>query len=329
MSIEDFRNHLQRGGCVAIPTETVYGLAAQYNSAEGIASIFRLKERPSFDPLIVHVASLEQVRLLTADWNKTAALMAENFWPGPLTLVLKKLPSVNPMITSGLETVGIRMPRHSLALELLASVGPLAAPSANRFGRTSPTSIEHVREEFAGAVATGEILLLDGGPCEVGVESTVCLVNENEVILLRPGGITIEQLNALFLSSPGHENTIVRAAVNHHASPGHLEHHYETKKPLILSWSEPREMEKSYDVEGKSIHASRIMQIELPRDPTLAARVLYSALREADRDPTSDALFIHRDVMQRGLSGGLWLAIDDRLSRAARLQIGFRPGVHA
>ena len=328
MPIEDFRNHLNRDGCVAIPTETVYGLAARYDSPKGISSIFRLKERPTFDPLIVHVASLDQVKLLTEDWNNTADLLAKNFWPGPLTLVLKKLPSINSMITSGLETVGIRMPRHRLTLELLTSVGPLAAPSANRFGRTSPTSAEHVRQEFATAIAAGEILVLDGGECEVGVESTVCLVSENEVTLLRPGGVTIEQLRALFLESPGHGETIVKTATNSHQSPGHLEHHYETEKPLIVSWLGPLQPEKTYAVEGKSIHGNRILALKLPTDPLLAARVLYATLREGDRTENFDALFFRRDVSKTGSSGGLWSAIDDRLSRAARLQIGDRPVAH-
>lgn len=318
--------HLADGRCVAIPTETVYGLAARVDSQVGIASIFQLKQRPSFDPLIVHISELSQISNLADEWPALAASLAERFWPGPLTLVVKKNREVNPMISAGLDTVGIRMPKHPLALELIRSVGqPLAAPSANRFGRTSPTTAEHVRAEFSAEVACGEILVLDGGACDVGVESTVCLVRENEAVILRPGGVTLEEIARHIETSSALQDARVTSQLGHHASPGHTEHHYETRKPLIVSWSEPHGARAEYVIEGRKFRSERVRAISLSNDPRLAARTLYSYLREADEDDTSDALFIHRDLSRKESNTGLWQAVDDRLKRASRLQLGTKP----
>lgn len=321
--IHSAAERLKAGKCVAMPTETVYGLAARFDSHEGIASIFRLKERPSFDPLIVHIESSEQVRLLAEVWSKAADSLAKAFWPGPLTLVVPKRSVVSSMITSGLETVGIRMPKHPLALELIRAAGaPLAAPSANRFGRTSPTTADHVRIEFPVEVAAGEIMVLDGGESLVGVESTVCLVEETEIKILRPGGITIEELRRHFEKNqdPDLRDIQVGEVENHKASPGHTKHHYETKKPLIVSWGPPLDKTRpTYTIEGREIATSRIHELKLSDEPALAARMLYGALREADTKENTDALFIHRDLARH--NGGLWVAIDDRLKRASRLQL--------
>lgn len=319
--------HLKSGHCVAMPTETVYGLAARVDSPAGISSIFRLKERPSFDPLIVHVASLDEIDRLTAEWPRAAASLAQAFWPGPLTLVVKKRPEINNMITSGLDTVGIRMPRHPIALALIQEAGaPLAAPSANRFGRTSPTSASHVANEFPDAVRSGEIQILDGGESSVGVESTVCQVTENEVVILRPGGVTFEDLVKHFAENqdPKLRGVRVTRSIGHHASPGHTEHHYETRKPLIVSWQGPLEP-KSYRVQGQTIPFDEIRELVLPSEPALAARSLYALLRDGDQDSASQALFIRRDLTQEKNRTGLWAAIDDRLMRASRLQLGDGP----
>ncbi len=324
-TIPDAARHLKEGKCVAMPTETVYGLAARVDSAEGIAAIFRLKARPHFDPLIVHVSDMNQVSDLVNEWPPVAQSLATAFWPGPLTLVVKKKTTVNLMICSGLETVGLRMPNHPIALALIKAAGvPLAAPSANRFGRTSSTTAAHVRNEFSEALNSGEILLLDGGACDVGVESTVCLVKHDQIIILRPGGVTREALLEHFRQSSGLTNITVTESAGSAASPGHTEHHYETIKPLIVSWSQPFGANSEYTVEGKTVHASRVRELSLDPDPRLAARMLYSQLREGDEHLGSEALFILRDMS--GLGGrGLWEAIDDRLSRAARLQIGKIP----
>jgi L-threonylcarbamoyladenylate synthase len=161
------RDRLVAGDVVAIPTETVYGLAASIDSEKGLRRIFSLKERPFFDPLIVHVASLKEASSLVRDWPPIADFIGRYFWPGPLTLVLPKAERVNSLITSGLDTVAVRYPSHPLTLDLIRLVGtPLAAPSANKFGKTSPSRALHVKSEFPGT----DLLILDGGECEIGVE---------------------------------------------------------------------------------------------------------------------------------------------------------------
>ncbi len=320
---QTFATHLKSGKCVAMPTETVYGLAARFDSEVGVSAIFRLKERPSFDPLIVHIENIEQVHLLAREWSPIASSLARKFWPGPLTIVVPKQASVSSMITSGLETVGLRMPKHPLALQLIRAAGaPLAAPSANRFGRTSPTTAEHVRHEFPAQTESKEILVLDGGESEVGVESTVCLIGANDVTVLRPGGVTIEELRRHFADEldPTLRQTTVGEAESHRASPGHTEHHYETKKPLIVSWGPALDRTAvAYEVEGRAIPTNRIQEIKLSDEPALAARMLYGSLRTADAQPVTEAIFIRRDRTLQ--TGGLWMAIDDRLKRASRLQI--------
>jgi L-threonylcarbamoyladenylate synthase len=324
--IERATRHLTTGHCVAMPTETVYGLAARVDSDAGIRRIFELKERPSFDPLIVHIDDFTQVPELARTWPAVAESLARKFWPGPLTLVVPKQRSLNPMITSGLDTVGIRMPNHTMARALIRAAGrPLAAPSANRFGRTSPTTADHVRTEFREAVASGEIQILDGGPSNIGVESTVCMVDEKSVTILRPGGITKEEIQTHLRASAELAQIDVKDAPNHQASPGHTEHHYETSKPLIVSWSLPlAECGSEFVVQGREIKKSFIHELVLPAEPSLAARVLYSAMREGDQHSASQALFIHRDLRKKNPTG-LWCAIDDRIMRAARLQLGERP----
>jgi L-threonylcarbamoyladenylate synthase len=190
------RDLLRNGDVVAIPTETVYGLAASIASHDGLKKIFALKERPFFDPLIVHVASFEQAKSVVSEFPPLADFLTRWFWPGPLTVVLPKASNIDPVITSGLETVAVRYPAHPLAQDLIRLVGsPLAAPSANKFGRTSPSTASHVRSEFKGS----PLLVLDGGPCEVGLESTVLTIAKtpegaDQIRILRPGGITAEAI---------------------------------------------------------------------------------------------------------------------------------------
>ncbi|NDF16271.1 threonylcarbamoyl-AMP synthase, partial [bacterium] len=195
--LERAKARLEGGGVVALPTETVYGLAASIRSEEGIKKIFAIKERPFFDPLIVHISDLEQKKQVISEWPPLADFLAKRFWPGPLTLVLPKHPSLNPLITSGLDTVGVRMPAHPIARQLIEKCGfPLAAPSANKFGKTSPTKAEHVRKGFEKE----DLLILDGGQSEVGLESTVvALAREGDkdvVTILRPGAVTFDILDS-------------------------------------------------------------------------------------------------------------------------------------
>lgn len=310
--------HLANGGCVAIPTETVYGLAARIDRPEGIKAIFKIKERPTFDPLIVHVSHIDELKNVVSEWSPLAAKLAAKFWPGPLTMVLAKHPSLDAMITSGLSTVAVRMPAHSMALDLIKKSGPLAAPSANRFGHTSPTTIEHVAHEFPESVSRKEVLLLDGGPCTVGIESTVCRVAEGGVEILRPGGVTAEQLKSA--------GAAVTELKHDKASPGHMLHHYMPVKPLIVGWNVDFAdlfslLEKSKWSEFGVQSLSDITQIELSDDARIAARMLYSELRSGDAKP-GRVLFLNRNLDQGGADDmSLWHAIDDRLKRAARFQL--------
>jgi L-threonylcarbamoyladenylate synthase len=216
---------LRDGGLVTLPTETVYGLAARADSEQAIAAIYRTKGRPEFNPLIVHVASLEQAMELAA-LDDRARLLAERFWPGPLTMVLplRDGAPVAPAVTAGLPTVALRMPAHLLMQAVLSEARvPLAAPSANRSGSVSPTSPEHVLASF-GAEAPP---VLDGGPCERGLESTIVALRENGWQLLRPGPITASAVAALLGDAMAGEPDRIEA-------PGQLTRHYSPGKPLRL-----------------------------------------------------------------------------------------------
>ncbi len=216
---------IREGRLVAFPTETVYGLGADALNPMAVARIFEAKERPSFDPLIVHIASLEQLGELTPSQDPRIGMLARAFWPGPLTLVVPKTARVPDLVTSGLPTVGIRMPDHALALELIRRSGrPLAAPSANKFGRLSPTRAEHVRRNLPEAD-----LVLDGGPTRVGIESTIIALAEDGFQLLRPGIITREALREVVPESAVLPGT---GAIK---APGMLASHYSPRKPLYLA----------------------------------------------------------------------------------------------
>ena len=190
---------LRNDDVVGMPTETVYGLAGSIFSEVALHKIFKIKERPFFDPLIVHVSSIEEARSLVKHWPRSAEILAQKFWPGPLTLVLEKSDKINDLITSGLTTVGIRMPNHPVALELISNFGsPLAAPSANKFKKTSPTTTQHVRDEFGDSV-----YVLEGGACTVGLESTILYINEVDdevaIEILRKGFVKYSEIEKILL----------------------------------------------------------------------------------------------------------------------------------
>lgn len=221
---------LRRGGLVAMPTETVYGLAANALDADAIARIFAAKERPSWDPLIVHVSDFEMVRRIAEGFPEKARTLAEQFWPGPLTVLLKRSTQLPLSVTAGRETVAVRMPAHGVARTLIAAANlPLAAPSANRFGRTSPTTAEHVLRDLDGCIDA----VLDAGPTSIGVESTVIDALRTPPVLLRPGGITREQLESVlgpievFSAPPGDKRESL-------ASPGLAVRHYAPQARLVL-----------------------------------------------------------------------------------------------
>lgn len=303
---------LRDGGVVGMPTETVYGLAASIRSEKGLREIFHIKNRPFFDPLIVHISSISQLSEVVLEVSERMKFLAAHFWPGPLTMVVEKNPQLNPLITAGLSSVGVRMPRNNCALRLIEELGhPVAAPSANRFGRVSPTTADHVRTEFPDA----KFPIIDGGSSEVGVESTVIDLTQKKIRILRPGAIDSVRLERT-LEESAFADSLPLKRVESEASPGHLKNHYQPESPLVLVDSDKsvsdEVIRKKLDL-SESIEA---ISLELGDDPQLYARRMYSDLRELSAP--------HRFLIVRKLphqTGPQWEAIWDRLSRAASLLI--------
>ncbi len=306
---------IRRGGLVAFPTETVYGLGANALDPAAAARIFEAKRRPHFDPLIVHVAKLEELKPLVADFPPLAEELAANFWPGPLTLVLPKSPKVPDLVTSGLSTVAVRIPRHPLAVRLLeAAQVPVAAPSANRFGRLSPTRAEHVAEQLGDRID----YILDGGPCEVGVESTVLALTSLGPRLLRPGGVSLEDLEALI----GPISVIDKAQPGETpAAPGMLSKHYapETRVVVVDSPNQfPADRSRSALLtlrplsEAESAGFSAVEVLSAAGNLREAAANFFAAMRRLD-EAEADQI-----VAVRFPNEGLGRALNDRLKRAAQ-----------
>jgi L-threonylcarbamoyladenylate synthase len=296
---------LARGDIVAFPTETVYGLGANALDARAVAKVFAAKERPRFNPLIVHVPGLGEAEKY-AVVTDTARMLAQAFWPGPLSLVLKKRPAsgIVDLVSAGLETIALRAPAHPVAQALLATVQlPIAAPSANRSGRISPTTAAHVEAELDDRPA----MILDGGRCPLGIESTVVAVLGDAPALLRPGALAREAIE-LVLGAP-----LAAAAANHRgASPGQLETHYAPSTPLRLGAVSvaPDEALLAF---GGDVPAGARATINLSASGNLeeAAARLFAALRDLDR---SGATAI---AVMPIPAHGLGEAINDRLQRAA------------
>jgi L-threonylcarbamoyladenylate synthase len=309
--LEEAVRLLSAGRLVAIPTETVYGLAANAMDALAVARIFEAKGRPHFDPLIVHAAGTEQALSLASDCPPLARRLAEHFWPGPLTLVLPKVPQIPELVTSGLPSVALRVPAHPLTLQLLRLFGgPLAAPSANRFGRISPTTAEHVRSELGEAVS----LVLDGGPCETGVESTIVSFVTGRPVLLRPGGLPLEALQELV--GPLEVPAIDPA---HPMAPGQLPSHYAPHTPLFLATAEapPEAAGRKPGLlligPGRVVSGYELIEVLSPSgDLREAAAGLFAALRRLD------AAGLTGIVAELTTDHGLGRAINDRLTRASR-----------
>ncbi len=281
---------LLRGGeLVAFPTETVYGLGANALDETAVRRIYEAKGRPSTSPLIVHVASFEMARELASDWPEAAEALAQAFWPGPLTLVVPKRPHVPDTVTAGLDSVGLRMPAHDVALALIRATSlPLAAPSANRFTELSPTTAEHVRRGLGERVA----MILDGGPCTVGIESTVVSVIGGRPVLLRPGAITAAQLLAVV-------GPLAEAAASTgpaHLSPGLHARHYSPRTPLLIV---------GRDEPMPGMRVARVAAQAIP------AAELYATLHRLD-DEGYDAILVELppDTPE-------WAAVRDRLTRAS------------
>ena len=306
---------------MAFPTETVYGLGADAENVDAVGRIFAVKGRPSTHPLIVHISAAEQLQIWAEGMPKPARILAERFWPGPLTLVLQRSTRVPLAVTGGLQTVALRVPDHPLALALLQAFGGgVAAPSANRFGSVSPTSARHVREELGIFPRTAVDVVLDGGPCKIGVESTIVDCTGERVAILRPGGVTREDLeSALGYSIPLGPAGFVRA-------PGQHPSHYAPLAKVILV--DPEEL----GGEARRLHilGCRVgaliprpfehavmdghVALMVPEAMTAYAQELYDLLREFDRRGC--------DVIVASLPAqeGLGVAIADRLRRAAGSQ---------
>lgn len=285
---------IRAGKLVAFPTETVYGLGANALDAAAVERIFQAKNRPRNSPLIVHVDSVEMARRFAAEWPATAEILAQRYWPGPLTLVLPKSPEIPDIVTAGLPTVGLRVPAHPLALGLIRAAGvPIAAPSANRFTELSPTAAEHVDESLADFV-------LDGGPARVGIESTV-LSLAGIATLLRPGVIPLPEIEALI----GPVRLSEAPAAGPHASPGMHARHYRPKTPLYLLAG----TDAVPPGQGAWLRRGR----EIPSDPREYAAALYDALYRLDRQG------LDWIAVERPPDTPEWAGILDRLTRAAQL----------
>ncbi|MCE0496934.1 MAG: threonylcarbamoyl-AMP synthase [Methylacidiphilales bacterium] len=305
---------LRRGQVIGLPTETVYGLAGDGLNPAALARIFEIKQRPLFDPLILHFADANSAFLLAANVPDTARELARRFWPGPLTLVLPKKDVVPDLATSGLPTVALRVPVHPVAQAVLrAFSGPLAAPSANRFGRISPTDAPAVSAELGAAVP----LILDGGPCLVGVESTVLDLSGEKPVLLRAGGVTIEQLEAV--TGPVGRT---RAVDERPLAPGQLRHHYAPRKPLRLvrgAEEIPQRADAGRLAFGATpaVFAGVTKNLSPDGDLGEAAANFFRLLRALDDDPRVTELYAIRLP-----SRSLGLAINERLERAATSSAG-------
>lgn len=299
---------LRSGGIVGIPTETVYGLAGNALSEDAVLKIFKAKNRPFFDPLIVHTHAISEIRRYVQDIPWPLLPLMEQFMPGPFTVLLPRTGAIPDLVTSGLERVAFRIPEHPMALELLSSIDfPLAAPSANPFGYISPTSAEHVLAQLDGVIP----YILDGGECGIGIESTIVGMEDDVIVVYRLGGLSIEQIEAV-----AGKVRIQDHSTSDPAGPGMLESHYAPRKPMILgdintlleeyagrkiavlSFSEKYNADWSY-----------ILSPE--RDIDIAAKRLFAGMRELD---ASEADLIISESLPEG---GLGRAVNDRLRRAA------------
>ncbi|MEN2283559.1 L-threonylcarbamoyladenylate synthase [Algoriphagus sp. SE2] len=311
--IFEAKSFLKEGKLVAIPTETVYGLAGNALNAASVASIFETKNRPSFDPLIIHISSFERVSEFVESFPEPLLLLAEKFWPGPLTLLLPRKPIIPDLVTSGLERVAVRVPNHPLTNSLLEILDfPLAAPSANPFGYISPTSAKHVQDQLGEKIP----YILDGGRCQVGLESTIVGMEEDEVFIYRLGGLEVDAI----------ERVIGPVLIKNHSSsnpqaPGLLESHYAPRKPfllgdldeLILNHLQGKKkfgvMSLSKSFGGVNVKTQR--QLSKSGDLKEAAQNLFASMRYLDEQD------IEVILAEKMPAIGLGNAINDRLKRAA------------
>lgn len=312
LQIEKAVHILRAGGLVAFPTETVYGLGADATSAAAVRKIFAAKGRPADHPVIVHLADMSGLKTWAAEVPRSAWLLAEAFWPGPLTIILKRAPQVTDVVTGGQDSVGLRVPSHTVARQLLhAFGGGIAAPSANRFGQLSPTTAEHVREALGDAVD----LILDAGPCPVGIESTIVDLTSARPVILRPGKITALQIADALLTEVGTQTAQSPRA------PGTLQSHYAPRTPLKLV--HPDDVEVHVRKELPGVPVAVLARRSRPQNTRAAlwqvapdthdeyAHHLYALLRRLD-DTGCKVIIVESppDLPE-------WFAVRDRLNRAS------------
>lgn len=303
---------LEQNELVAIPTETVYGLAANAFNLDAIAKVFKTKNRPSFDPLIVHTGSMDQITDLVETIPEKAHLLASKLWPGPLTLLLEKKEVIPDLATSGMKRVAVRIPNQPLTRELLESLDfPLVAPSANPFGYISPTTPKHVADQLQGKIS----YILDGGPCEVGIESTIVGFEENKTIIYRPGGIPIEDIQKIV-----GETQFAQQNDENPDSPGMLKSHYAPLTPLktghlgrlMAKYHKEKIGVISFDEPTIGISEDKQVVLAPDSDMSTAAKNLFAALRELDNKTDVELILISAVP-----NYGLGIAINDRIRRAA------------
>ncbi len=301
---------LQSGHLVAIPTETVYGLAANALDATAVSKIYNAKQRPSFNPLIIHIASADEVVKYVTEFSPLAQQLAKAFWPGSLTIVMPKNDTVPDLVTAGLPNVALRVPKHPITLQLLSLLNfPLAAPSANISNTVSPTTAKRVAQSLGDSAS----YILDGGKCDVGVESTIVSVLENQVTLLREGGISKEQIEAAI---GVHVRTQADEKIT---APGQLKKHYATQKPLFLV-DDMQDALRNHQTKKVSVLLFETMETTENQIPYLLssdynlseiANNLFEMMHLADED-NSDFI-----LAERCISEGIGRAINDRLLRAS------------
>lgn len=304
---------LEAGELVGLPTETVYGLAGNAFNEDAVSKIFETKDRPSFDPLIVHSGSIDQVLQYTASINEELFKLAEKFWPGPLTLLLNKKPVIPDLVTSGMDLVAVRIPQHPIARELLLSLDfPLAAPSANPFGYISPTKAIHVQNQLGDKIQ----YILDGGSCEVGLESTIVGMEQDQTIIYRLGGIEVSAIEEVM-----GKVLILPQSSSNPQSPGMLKSHYAPRTPFILGNLEELAGQYassgvkfavlSFDRDYGYLNPTENIILSKARDYREAAQNLFAGMRYLDQ--TDVSVILAEELPEEHFGK----AINDRLRRAA------------
>ncbi len=307
-NIERAASIIKSGGLVSFPTETVYGLGGNALDPKAVARIFEAKQRPSFDPLITHIADLEMLDQIAVIKNNKVFDIIEKFWPGSLTIIVPKKEIIPPIVTSGLETMAIRMPDHQTALELIRmSTGAVAAPSANPFGYLSPTTAQHVEEPLGNKIE----MILDGGPCRIGVESTVLDLTGEKPLVLRPGGLSLEDLRSVIEDVEIFNRTTVSPT-----SPGQLKMHYSPTKPLYIVDSIDQVVDRNgagalLFKDSQTTGFSAVEILSAKGDTVEAAANLFKALHKLDKQD------ITKIYAERLPETGLGRAVMDRIYKAS------------